>query len=152
MVNSRHIFKSNYQAILQNNKHLKRKSLSPWSDGFVKTLISNNSILGFGIFTCKFIFNAQSICLYVDRCAQCSDLFITLNQGLYSLSSKTSYRESREVSKPRDWILWWLHRSEIRQVPRLRGAGQILMRLAKSKPKSRSFETSRDLVGRCLTA
>ena len=63
--------------------------------------------------------------------------------------------KSREVSKPRDWMLQWSYRSEIWQAPRqqlCRGTCQISERLEKFKPESRGFETSRDLAVRRLTA
>ena len=63
--------------------------------------------------------------------------------------------KSREVSKPRDWMLQWSYRSEIWQAPRqqrCRGTCQISERLEMFKPESRGFETSRDLAVRRLTA
>ena len=61
--------------------------------------------------------------------------------------------ESRELSTPRDWMLWWSYGSEIWQSSRQRCCQcayrcQISERLEKPKPKSRGFETSRDLAVR----
>ena len=67
---------------------------------------------------------------------------------LYSLSSKTSYRQ---ISKLQDWMLLWSYRSETLQASRqrcCRGACPNLEWLEKSKPKSRDFEASRDLAVR----
>ena len=70
------------------------------------------------------------------------------NQGFYSLSGKTSYRQ----------ISWSLEAARLGVMiiaPRqrcCRGACQISERLEKSKPESRDFETSRDLAVRRLTA
>ena len=72
-----------------------------------------------------------------------------LNLDLYSLSGQRSHGRSREVSKPKDWMLQWSHRSENWQASRqrcCRVACQISERLEKSKPESRGFETSRDLA------
>ena len=79
----------------------------------------------------------------------------TILQGFYSLSGKTSYHKSHEVSQPRDLMLWLLYHSEFWLVPRQPccwGARKILERLEKSKPESRGFESSRDLAVRRPTA
>ena len=58
---------------------------------------------------------------------------------------------SRQVSKPRYWMLQWSYRSEDLQASRQRcckGACQIAERLERSKQESRCFEASRDLVVR----
>ena len=47
--------------------------------------------------------------------------------------------KSRAVSKPRDWVLTWLNRSDIRHVPRKRDASQI----GEGFENSRSFEVWR---------
>ena len=59
------------------------------------------------------------------------------------------------VSKSRDWILWWSYRFEIWPASRQRWfrctcTCQFSERLEKSQPESRDFETSRDLIIRCL--
>ena len=62
--------------------------------------------------------------------------------GIYSLN---------EVSKPRDWMLWWLYRSEFSQASRrhcCRGECQISERLEKSETESRNFDTSWDFAAR----
>ena len=78
------------------------------------------------------------------------DCRASVHQAVRRLTAK-----SREVSKPRDWMLQWSYRSEIWQAPRqqrCRGTCQISERLEKSKPESRGFEASRDLAVRRLTA
>ena len=69
--------------------------------------------------------------------------------GLYSLSGKSLTARSREVSKPRDSSLDFSNRSEIW---RCRDACQISEDYDHYKIQSRSFETSRDLAVRRLTA
>ena len=68
-------------------------------------------------------------------------------QGLYSLRRLTA--KSREVSRPRGWVLWGSCRFEIWRASRqrcCRGACQISERLEKFKSESRGFKTSRDLA------
>ena len=50
-----------------------------------------------------------------------------------------------EVSKPRDWMLWYSYHSEIWQASRQHCCRRA-WRLEKSKPESCGFETSRDLT------
>ena len=60
---------------------------------------------------------------------------------------------SHEVSKPRDFMLEWLDRSEFWQASRqccCRGARQISERLEKSKPEYCGFATSRNHAVRRL--
>ena len=67
--------------------------------------------------------------------------------GVYSPNRRTS----REVSKPRDWMLLLFYHSEIWQASRqrcCRGARQILEQLEKCKHESRGLEASRDLAVR----
>ena len=63
--------------------------------------------------------------------------------------------KSREVLKPRHWMLWSACRYEIWQASRrrcCRGASHFLERLEKFKPESRGFDTSWDLEVRRLSA
>ena len=80
----------------------------------------------------------------------CIDSRASIHLAVRCLTAK-----SREVSKPRDWVFWLSHRSEIWQAPRqrcCRGACQISERLEKSKHEYCNLETSRDLAVRRLTA
>ena len=92
------------------------------------------------------------------REGQVRRLVVTLSPGVWASIHEAVRRliaKTREVSRPRYWMLWWSYRSEIWQASRQRCrrcACQISERLFKSKPKSHGFETSRDLALIRLTA
>ena len=72
----------------------------------------------------------------------------SIHQAVKRLADK-----SREVSKPRDWVLQYLYRSDIWQASRQRCcqcACQISKRSEKFKPESRGFETLLDLAARSV--
>ena len=63
--------------------------------------------------------------------------------------------KSHEVAKPQDWMLWWFYHYEIWQASQQQccwDACQISEWLEKSKPETRTFETSGDLAVRCSAA
>ena len=76
-------------------------------------------------------------------------------QCLYSLSGRTSYRKISPSSKPQDSGLNFSSRSEMWQTHRQQGcrdACQISGRIDHYSIQSHGFETSRDLMGRRLSA
>ena len=74
-------------------------------------------------------------------------------QGLYSLSGKTSYRKISWSLEAAKFGFDFSDRSEIWQAPSQQGCrGQITERYDHYNIQSRSFETSKHLGVRCLTA
>ena len=70
------------------------------------------------------------------------------HQGLYSLSGKTSYRQiSRSLEAARLSVIMIVSHWNLTGI-----SAAIEEQLKKSKPESRDFETSRDIVVRRLTA
>ena len=68
----------------------------------------------------------------------------SLDLGLYSLSSKMSYRKISDVSKPRDSVLYWSYRSDSST------AAEMPAELESDWKSANRLETSRDLVVRRL--
>ena len=58
--------------------------------------------------------NLEWIFMNVDKCIHQWTGSVSV-QGLYSLRRLTA--KSREIWKPRDWMLWWSYRSDNWQVP-----------------------------------
>ena len=82
----------------------------------------------------KMCIGSMVICIAKFYCnLRCHNTRASIHSTVRRLTTR-----SREVSKPRDWILYWSYRFEIWQASRqrcCRDACQISERLEKSKPK-----------------
>ena len=81
-----------------------------------------------------------------------ADLSISFRAYINAVRYLTA--KSREVSKPRNWMLWWLYHSDIWQASRqhcCQGACQISEWLEKSKPESQQLRDFTRFCGRTST-
>ena len=92
-----------------------------------------------GVVMDAFVFSECWICPAFPM-SELSIIWVSIHSAVRHLTA-----QSCEVSKPRDWALYWSWRSETRQASGqhcCRDVCQISQRLKKSKPASRGFETS----------
>ena len=98
---------------------------------------------------CKGIIS--TLCVLLCFVVRCQPILSTYFVASIYWAVRRFTTKSREVSKPRDWMLWWSYRYEIWQASRQRGcwcACQISERLEKSRSESCVFEISRGLAVR----